>query len=202
MECKFMAAEYEETTASQEGLQFLLCDVTGRFGGLAGRELGVTSPIQCLDRAVEENPEIIVWRFGCAPLWVHEWLVELVSILKRNSHTRSCNILALLQTRHRQLLQRLVLAGLDYVEYTDSTLLEATQIQKFLQRLGPDNNAAHQLEKLCPYLRYSRLKDSGDFILCGAYLERMVLGGTRLHKICETENHCSCEYFMNPRRLP
>lgn len=28
-------------------------------------------------------------------------------------------------------------------------------------------------------------------------LNRMVLGGKRLHEVCETLNHLQCEYFLN-----
>jgi len=35
-----------------------------------------------------------------------------------------------------------------------------------------------------------------------AIIERpdAVLGGHRLHEICETQGHLQCEYYLNPRR--
>jgi hypothetical protein len=31
-------------------------------------------------------------------------------------------------------------------------------------------------------------------------LDRMVLGGRRLHELCETDDHLHCEYYQNPSR--
>jgi len=37
--------------------------------------------------------------------------------------------------------------------------------------------------------------------VCRAYGNRMVLGGERLHEICETSNHLHCDYFLNSRLI-
>ena len=39
--------------------------------------------------------------------------------------------------------------------------------------------------------------DQEELTVCGAYMNRMVLGGKRLHEVCETLNHLHCEYFIN-----
>ena len=76
---------------------FLLCDPAGNVGDLTppGEEW-VPSPIQCLDRAVERKPEIVIVRFDRTQSGNCGDLVELCAALKRNSHTRGCPVLALL----------------------------------------------------------------------------------------------------------
>jgi hypothetical protein len=55
------------------------------------------------------------------------------------------------------------------------------------------------LAVLCPFLHYSRIDSQREMTVCGAYLDRLVLGGRWLREVCETEDHLHCEYFLNPR---
>ena len=184
-----------------QGLRFLLCDPAGNVGELPtpGEEL-VASPIRCLDRAVDEAPAIIVLRFCHMPVRKQETLVELGIALKRNSHTRNIPVLALLHARHRQLMEVLEQAGVDYAHHAGEIALDSQQIREIIDKLGPDDRLVRQLAILCPFLHYNRIDPRHEMTVCGAYLDRMVLGGHRLQEICETEDHLHCEYYLNPRR--
>ena len=65
--------------------------------------------------------------------------------------------------------------------------------------LEPKDQVNLQLKRLFPYLHYSQIDSRNEMTVCGAYLDRMVLGGQRLHEICETQEHLQCEYSLNPR---
>jgi hypothetical protein len=193
----------EETKLSgrrpARNLLFLLCDPTGNNDLSTPEEAWASSPIRCLDKAVDENPRIIVVRFAQVPVQERETLVELCAALKRNSHTRDYPVLALLRSRHRKLIEDLERAKLDYVCYVDDAGLESTRIREIIEGLGPENRAERQLARLCLYLHYDAIDARREIIVCGAYLDRMVLGGRWLHEVCETEKHLQCEYYLNPR---
>jgi hypothetical protein len=134
------------------------------------------------------------------PIRERNTLVELSAALKRNSHTRKCPVLVLLHSRHRKLLEDLNRAGVDFAKYIEEIILDSNQMQKIIDGLGPDDRLERHLAVVCPFLHYSEIDSLNELTVCGAYLDRMVLGGRWLHEICETENHLHCEYYLNPRR--
>lgn len=188
---------------AQPPRNILLCDTTWRIGPVQTfcEELAAT-PIQCLEKAVETIPALIVIRFGRLPIKERNALVELSAALKRNSHTRKCPILALLRSKHRKLLEDLVRAGVEFVRYSGDIRLDSIQMEDIVEGLGPNDRLARQLNNICPNLHYSGIDSRSEMTVCGAYLDRMVLGGDRLHEICETEEHLHCEYYLNPRVKP
>ena len=185
---------------SARTLRFLLCDTIGNIGELSSpEEEWVPSPIQCLDKAIDGKPGIIVIRFGKMPIGEREALVELSTALKRNIHTQKCPVLALLHSKHRKLIEDLKQAKVDYVRYIDDAVLDSTRMRGIIDGLGPDDRLERHLAILCPFLNYSKIDSCHEMTMCGAYLNRMVLGGRRLHEICETEDHFRCEYYLKPR---
>lgn len=185
---------------AERELDFLMCDITHEVESTFPVRKWVSRPIQCLDMAVDRSPGLIVIRFGRISIRERKTLVELSAVLKRNSHTRECPILALLHSRHRNLIEDLAQANVDYIRYIENTALNLIRIRKIIHELGPYDRMDRHLAKLCPFLRYSRLDSHHDMTACGAYLNRLVLGGHRLHEICETERHLQCEYYLNPTR--
>ena len=185
---------------SARTLRFLLCDTSGNVGELSSpEEEWVPSPIQCLDKAIDGKPGIIVIRFGKMPIREREALLELSAALKRNIHTQKCPVLALLHSKHRKLIEDLKQAKVDYVRYIGDARLDSTRMRKIIDGLGPDDRLERHLAIICPFLNYSKIDSRHEMTMCGAYLNRMVLGGRRLHEICETEDHLHCEYYLNPR---
>ncbi|MBU4262822.1 MAG: hypothetical protein KKC76_13275 [Proteobacteria bacterium] len=183
------------------GEGFLICDPEGEARGLnAPAEEWVSSPLRCLARAVENTPAIILIRFGNQSLLEEEDLLELVAILKSNRHTRHIPVLALFKGKHRQLIAKLHQLGVDYGHHVGAITLGGEEIRAIIAGLGPDDSLARQLDILCPFLHYSRIDDGHEMTVCGAYLDRMVLGGRRLHEICQTEDHLRCEFYLQPRR--
>lgn len=182
------------------GVRLLFCDMTSSFGETSSPdEAWIHSPLQCLDKAVDGKPEIIVVRFGNISLQQREALLELCTILKRNSHTRNCIVIALLHSKHRTLLERLDRARVDYVRYVGESALESSFMAECTKELGPNDRLETHLFELCPFIHYSATDHEHEIPFCGAYLDRLVLGGHRLHQICHTADHHQCEYYRNPR---
>jgi hypothetical protein len=183
-----------------QALRVLLCDTTDNVGELSSpEEEWVSSPLQCLDKATDEKPGIIVVRLGKMPIRDCQALVELSAALKRNSHTQGCPLLALLHSKHRKLMEDLNRAKVDFVRYIGDVKLDSTRIRQIIDGLGPDDLLEKHLAIVCPFLNYTRIDSHREMTVCGAYLDRMVLGGRWLHEVCETEGHLHCEYYLNPR---
>lgn len=186
-----------------QGPRFLLCDPTGNVAELSSpAEEWVSSPIQCLDRAVDKKPGIIVIRFGKMTIRERDSLVELSIALKRNRYTRTCPVLGLLHSKHRKLIEDLNRAKVEYVRYVGGVVLDSARIREIIDGLGTDDLVESHLKISCHFIHYSKIDSCREIALCGAYLDRMVLGGRRLNEICETENHFHCEYYLNPRLKP
>jgi hypothetical protein len=90
-------------------------------------------------------------------------------------------------------------AGADYAVTVLCGGLDDEKIRDILDSLDEAHRVAHSRAPLCPYLRDIPIDEFKTMTVCGAYLNRMVLGGRRLHELCETENHAGCEYYQNPR---
>jgi hypothetical protein len=184
-----------------QSLRFLLCKTTCNVGDLSSSDKEwVFSPIQCLDKTVDGKPGIIVIHFSRMPTRKREALLELCAALKRNSHTRQCPLLALLHSRRRKLIEDLGRAKADYIRYIGDAGLASIQVGEIIEALGPEDRLARHLERICPFLHYSETDSQYEMTICGACLDRMALGGSRLHEICETEDHLHCEYYLNSRR--
>jgi len=184
------------------GLGFLLCDVTGIVepGSFEGPCAG--SAIQCLEKAVEDRPGIIAVRFGGVSVPERETLVELCIALKRNRQTRGCRVLALLDEKHRAVLEELARAGVEFARYMGEGPLDAGRLREAIDGLGPDDGLDRRLAPLCPFLHYERIDSRHELTVCGAYLDRLILGGRRLKDVCLTEGHLRCEHYLHPRRTP
>ncbi|MBN1830958.1 MAG: hypothetical protein JW896_02505 [Deltaproteobacteria bacterium] len=182
-----------------KNIRYLLCDTWGKTEPeLEGGEW-VQSPIQCLDRAVETKPNIIVVRFWQMPIREREALVDLCTTLKWNSYTRKIPVLALLHAKHRGLIEDLQHADVDFARFFSERSLNSGRMIEIIGSLGAKDRVERQLKMLCPYLHYDAIDAKCEMILCGAYKDRMVLGGKWLHKMCETGEHLHCEYYLKPR---
>lgn len=180
-------------------LRLLVCDTSGGIAHtISDREEWVTSPIRCLDRAVEWKPDIIVLSFMNISIREREALVELSASLKRNSLTGNCIILAILPSKHRRLVEDLMRAKVDFVRYVAGDKPDPDFVNELISDIQATDCPERQLEILCSFLHYKKIDSQHEMTVCGAWRNRMVLGGKWLHELCETENHLHCEYFLNP----
>ncbi len=186
-------------TRRGRALRFLLCDGTGQPEPTSSEGEWARSPVQCLDKAVDGKPGITVVRFGEMEIPEREPLVELCGALKHNRYTHQIPVLALLPAKHRKLMDDLEGASVDFIKFIGQKTPSAPLMIEIIDGLGPDDRVGHQLQVVCSYLHYDIIDARHEITVCGAYLDRMVLGGKYLHEICHTEKHLQCEYFLNPR---
>jgi hypothetical protein len=108
-------------------------------------------------------------------------------------------LLALLHEKRRGLIENLKQRGVRFVKFIAERHLHSTLMIELINGLSADDRVERQLTILCPYLHYDALDASREMTSCGAYLDRMVLGGKCLREVCETEDHSGCKYSLNPR---
>jgi len=185
---------------TKQNPRFLLCDTAGNAANLSSVEgEWISTPIQCFDKAVEWKPEMIVIVFRPVPVRERETLVELSTSLKKNSHTKRSPVLALLRSKHRKLVEELKRAKVDYIRYIGEAKLNSGFVRKIIESLGSGDKPDRYLDVSCPFLHYFKINSQDEMTVCGAYLDRLVLGGRRLRELCELETHVNCEYFQHPR---
>jgi hypothetical protein len=182
-------------------MKFLVCDLSGKMdAGIQGFDGSiVTSPVQCLNQAIIDPPHAIVVRFGDMTFSERNALMELCSILKQNPYTRGIETIALLCSKHRMIMERLRDAGVEHVKFLAKDESSEVLIDITTFETGPKDQVNLQLEKVCPYLHYSQIDSRHEMTVCGAYLDRMVLGQNKRFQMCETPEHRHCEYYLNPR---
>ena len=193
--------EYQRNHQVGPDSAILICDPRYDAKNAEYTDLDVTaSPIRCLDRVTEEHPGFVVIRFTDDLIPERRVLVELCAALKRNRHSRDSRILALLSTKHRLLLEELKKAAVDYVWIEESPGLEYPDLPGLINNLREKDSPEKLLSPLCPSLHYAGIADDHEMTVCGAYLDRLVLAGDRLRKLCQTTGHKQCEYFLKPRK--
>jgi len=188
------------STTAKEGL--LVCQFSAAQI-LEGPTNGLTivrSPMACMDAAVSKVYEGILIYFSARQLRVRDSLIELCADLNKNLRIRSVPKCVSLEYPHRFLLAKLREAAVEYVDIrlpTESAdpwkIWERTMVQ------GTNLRIESHLSRLCPFLHYQPISDQNEMITCAAYRNRMVLGGRRLHEVCQTDTHLHCEYYLNPR---
>lgn len=172
----------------------LLCDPTSRFDPVALAGCWETSPVRCLERIHRAPPRWLALRFG------PERLGD-APLLDLCAAASACTVVALLASPHRRLLELLDAAGARVAHVIGSTRLEASLLD-LPATLGPADELSQHLASTCPNLRYQPMQDGHELTVCGAYRDRLVLGGRRLHETCWTAAHQACEFRLHPRRKP
>lgn len=182
-------------------MRLLVCDISGEIQGvdIGSDTLLVKSAVQCLDHAVVDRPDAVVIRFGDITLRERGALIELCGILKQNPYTKGICVTALLCLKNRFVVERLRNTGVNYIRFL--AIGKPYQVEIDAASVKPESKKQLDflLELLCAYLHYCKIDSRHEMPVCGAYLDRKVLGGQRLHEICETGKHRLCKYYLNPR---
>ncbi len=179
-------------------MRFLVCNISDDNPvPVSSNEKWVNSPVKCLDCAVEWEPQIIVISFINISIAEREALIELCAMLKRNSLTENCIVAALLSSRHRRVVSDLVFSKIDHISYLKMAKPDSTLMLEVIRTIKESDTPVRQLKMLCPFLKYISIDSRHEMTVCGAWHDRMVLGGKRLLDLCETENHMNCEYFFH-----
>ncbi len=107
-------------------------------------------------------------------------------------------VIVLMETIHREMMVTLQESGVTlFKSYKADIIIDLNRIKDLVKRGDPSLFIREMIKKLCPALNRVGSDDQEELTVCGAYMNRMVLGGKRLHEVCETLNHLHCEYLIN-----
>ena len=163
----------------------------------------VQSSMECFSRATEDQAEFIVVVFSGWNIPVRHPVLELCRCLKNNPLTGEIPVIALMEGLHREMMVKLQENGVGLFDNYKATVpIDLKRIKDLARRKDYVVDIREAIKKLCPFLNHIDIE--GDYVLtaCGAYKNRMVLGGKRLHEICETLNYRLCDYFMKSGIVP
>ncbi len=158
----------------------------------------VQTPMECFSRAVSGRTELIAILFSARNWSVRHGVLELCRCLMNNSLTREIPVIVLMETIHREMMVRFQETGVTlFKSYKADMIIDLNRIRDLVKGGDPSMLIRETIKKLCPALNRVGRDDEEELTVCGAYMNRMVLGGKRLHDVCETLNHLHCEYFIN-----
>src|SRR3989339_171141 len=158
----------------------------------------VQNPMECFSRAVSGRTELIAIVFSARNMSAWHWGLELCRCLKNNPLTREIPVVVLMETIHREMMVKLQETGVTlFKNYKADIIIDLNRIRDLVKRGDPYLFIRETIKKLCPALNRIGSDDQEELTVCGAYMNRMVLGGKRLHEVCETLNYLHCEYFIN-----
>jgi len=179
----------------------LVCQLDARAENVKSEGVTLThSAVSCLNEATMKAYGLIILCFSTRSIRARSEIFELCNRLKHNSLTCKAPIFALIDRWHRAVVWRLKEAGLDFIDVRQSpNRIDSEYISNCILNTAVSNQIDQVMLRLCPFLNYKPLNGRSELITCGAWRDRMVLGGKRLHEVCESENHLYCEYFQNPR---
>ena len=153
------------------------------------------SPGNCLSLATTGDFSRVVIVFYSDILRELDALVELCSALNNSSLTHRLQLLAVLPSKHRVLIQKL-----EFVRITgDAINKEVTP--ELIREIDETDRIDPVLSSICAFLNYFPVSYRHEIKKCGAYLNRRVLGRPMLSRFCETPDHIFCPYFNDPRSL-
>ena len=181
--------------------KILVCQFDERTEIVKSDGVTVThSPVSCLNAATTEAYGLIILCFSTRSIHARSEIIELCMCLKSNPLTRKIPLFASSDRWHRGITGQMKEAGLDFIGVRQSqNRIDPEYIADRILKTGISVHINRIMSQLCPFLNYAPINGCNELITCGAWRNRMVLGGKRLHEVCEAENHLHCEYFLNPR---
>jgi len=152
---------------------------------------------ECFKRAVAGKTELIAIIFSARNISARFGVLELCRCLKNNPLTKEIPVVVLMETIHREMMVKLQETGATlFKNYKAGITIDLNWIKALAKEGDPSADIREAIKKLCPALNHTGLDGQEELTVCGAYMNR-VLGGKRLHEVCETLNHLHCEYFIN-----
>jgi len=180
--------------------KILVCQLDERVEIVKSSWVAVThNPLSCLNAATTTPCNLIILDFSMRSTGsLRSEITELCKCLKINPLTREIPLFASIDRWHRVIAARMKEVGLDFMGKRPSqNRTDPEHISDLIMKTGISIQIDRVMARLCPFLNYEPINDCSELITCGAWYNRMVLGGKRLHDLCETENHLYCEYFLN-----
>lgn len=187
--------------SSKKEKPILICQLMENSAIVESDEVTITrNVLTCLNETTQGNFALIMICFSTRLVFINNDVIELCRCLKNNPLTREKPVFALADIPHLGVAVQMREAEVDFMEIRRAD--KAVEPKYLMGLVLKDDGSIRMdrvLARMCPFLSYIPVDERCELITCRAYRNRLVLGGRRLHEICETADHSHCEYFINPR---
>jgi hypothetical protein len=159
----------------------------------------VKSSLACLASAIEKNYSLIAIAFPGRNGSVGDGAIALCQYLIKFTSDRKTPILADVGVLRRDMALQIQNSGVQLMScHRSGAHIDPENLMDRVLKNDPAIRIGTILARLCPNLNYIPVDDACELITCRGSKNRMVLGGKRLHEVCETDCHLHCEYFLRP----
>lgn len=170
-------------------------------GVINSDEVQITSTVlNCMCEATSRDFGLIIICLPIDMFLLRQIILDLCLCLKNHPQTKNIPIAVSVDRWHRAITIKLANAGVNFMDKrAPNAPIDPEYLFHQVQFGNPSIRINRILDKLCPWIHYQSIDDRCELTTCKAYKNRMVLGGRRLHEVCETDDHIYCDYFLCPR---
>ena len=159
-----------------------------------------STALTCLYEATSRDFGLIIICLAVHQVKLRQNMLELCHCLKTHPLTINKPMVVSVDGLHREITAQLADAGVRYMDVRmPGASIDPDSLTNRVQSGGSSIKIDRILHRLCPYINYEPIDERSELTTCGAYGNRMVLGGQRRHEVCETEDYIYCDQFLCPR---
>lgn len=179
----------------------LICQLHQDARTINSGDVSITSNVlTCMSEATNRDFGLIIISLSVNHSLMRKATIELCHCLKTHSTTKKTPIVVSVDCIHRGIAVNLADAGVRFMDLRKpGAPIDPESLMELVHLGDPSIKINRILNRLCPWIHYNSIDDHCELTTCRAYRNRMILGGRRLHKVCETDDHIYCEYFLFPR---
>ena len=179
----------------------LVCPVQRNQGITKTAEVAIARSLPaCFNLASSQDFGLIIINVPDGRDTIQNRVLDLCRGLKSHPETQDTPVIISLEFINRELIIKLVNTGIRFMDLREKGApIDPERLLCLTRRADPSVRIDLILARLCPFLDHRWESDGHALTTCRAYRNRMVLGGKRLHEVCESDCHVYCEYYLHPR---
>ena len=159
-----------------------------------------SNALTCMYEATSREFGLVIICLTVRQLKRHQDMLELCHCLKTHPLTKSKPMVVSVDGLHREMTAKLADDGVRFMDVRNpGAPIDPDSLLNRVQSDDPSIQIDRILHRLCPCIHYEPIDEHRELTTCGAYGNKMVLGGQRRHEVCETEDHIYCDQFLCPR---
>jgi hypothetical protein len=179
----------------------LVCPVQRNQGIAKTAEVTIARSLPaCFNLASSRDFGLIIINVPWGKEAIRNRVLDLCRGLKSHPETQDTPVIISAEFINREMIIKLVNAGIRFMDVRGKGAhIDPERLLCLTRSADPSIRIDLILARLCPFLDHRRENDGYALTTCRAYRNRMVLGGKRLHEVCESDCHVYCEYYLHPR---
>lgn len=179
----------------------LVCQLHPSIEIVSGGDVSTTSSVlSCLGEATTRKFSLVIVDLLVSMIQKRNDVLELCRCLRAHPLTNQIPVIVSVDAPQRDMFVKLADIGVKFMGVRQpGGPIDPGHLLRLVHLDDPSVNINPILGKLCSFLHYSPIDERCELITCQACGNRMVLGGRRLHEVCETSDHEYCDYLRHPR---